>query len=259
MNEILQCVEPAQVLDEDYLAALAADARPQFTQHLAGCPFCQQELAAYRNLDDRLHQQFAFVTRPSRTMCPEASQLGEYALNRLDGVALSQIERHLASCRFCPGELAMLRPFLLEADPAIDLQLATSGGLFAGLRRVIATLLGAGSSGSLNYVQAGVRGSDEGLPQTYQAEEVYVTLTIQQAAPRSRDLMVLGLVQRDNFPLEATAGARVRLRDAGLTLATEEIDDAGNFIFPQVTAPAQFDLEITLDDKIVTVPGLSRN
>ena len=265
MTETLKCIQPLQVHEEDYLTALTAEARPEFLQHLQQCQYCQQELAAYNQLDTQLHQQLGFIISPARALCPAPQQLGEFGLGMLGQAQTRQIKQHLESCEWCPAELTSLQTWLSESDPFLQEQpTMTSSKLrdaatpFEWVRRVVASLVSTGPR-QANYVLAGVRGDSEGLPLTYQAEEVYITVTIQLAAPRSKDLMVLGLVQRDNQPVEATAGAQVRLSDSGTTLATEVVDELGNFVFAQVDAPSSFDLEITLDDKIVLVPNLSIN
>ncbi len=262
MTERLVCVSPSQVNDEDYLAALAHDARPEFTRHLSECAFCRQELAVYRRLDEGMHLQFGFITSPARALCEEAQRLGDYLLGLLSPVEARKVQQHLLSCTFCSQEVAELQTWLsLEPAPGEEADPSHSGPVqpWSWLRRVVATLLTVNQGNTPSYALAGVRGSDEGLPKTYQAEEIWVTLTIQPSQPRSKELMVLGLVQRDNQPMEATAGAEVRLSEGGLTLATETVDDLGNFVFDEVVAPQHFDLEIKLGDKVVLVPNLGMN
>ncbi len=255
MSEILRCVQPDQVLDEDYLAVLDSNPRPSFSQHLQSCLFCQNELAAYRKLDIAIHQDFSFITSSERVLCPSSQKLGEFALDLLVAVERNQVTNHLANCPYCPAELTALSGWVLADDPLLG---KVAVAPLSGLRRIIAILLNQAGT-TPGYALAGVRGDSEKLPRNYQAEEVSVTLTIQTVAPRSRDLLVMGLVQRDNYPMDATAGAQVRLSEGGHILATEIIDELGNFVFEQITAPEHFDLEITLDDKIVMVPNLALN
>ena len=257
MTELLECINPAQVDDADYLAAIEDDVRPAFASHLEKCRYCQRELETYRAQDQLMHRQFAFISGPERALCGETQRLGEFILKMLTPVESKKLDEHIKHCQYCAAEVVDLEKWLPEPQP---LARSNEDGPLYQLRRVIAHLLNPGEvTNKPNFVMAGVRGSDEGLPQTYQAEEVSITVTIQALSPHSKSSMVLGLVQCDNQPMEATAGAKVCIRDAETILATETVDELGNFIFAEVTAPDHFDLEITLEDKIVLVPNLSLN
>jgi hypothetical protein len=119
----------------------------------------------------------------------------------------------------------------------------------------VATLLKSSNTAPA-YAQAGVRGSAEGLPLTFQAEEVTIVLTVQEVGPRSKGLNILGLVQSEAGPPEDLFGSEVRLLSQGLALASERLDELGNFFFENVQPPQPFELEITLASKIVMVPDL---
>ncbi len=263
MTELLKCIDPAQVDDADYLAAIAADARPNFNYHLEQCQFCQNELESYRMFDRQMHQHFGFITGPARALCVEAHRLGDFILGLLSQVETKKVDEHLKHCQFCSAEVSDLTSWLTDsADPLLSLTQPGSGASRPGgwLRKVVATLLNVGeTTGRPNYALAGVRGGTEGLPHTYQAEEVSITVTIQTLKPYSKEWMVLGLVQRDNHTMEAIAGVEVRICESGQTLATETIDELGNFVFAEVTPPDLFDLEIALEDKVVLVPHLKLN
>lgn len=263
MTQLLECINPGQVNEEDYLAAINNEAPAQFTAHVAQCEYCQVELAQYRSFDRQMHQQFAFISSPARALCHEPQQIGEYIIGMLKPVEQAKLEQHLASCQHCTAEIASMRDWLLGSDELIESSqtLATSGGSkWNWLRRIIATLVITDAPGvQPTYALAGVRGSSDGLPATYQAEEISVTVTVQATRPQGKEFMVLGLVQRDHYPLDAVEGAEVRLVKNDTLLATETIDELGNFIFPVVTTSDPFDLEIALDDRVVMVQNLNSN
>jgi len=238
MIEELKCIEPDQVNEADYLAVIENDDRPEFTRHLKNCLYCQAELTTYRDWDSRLHRDFAFITSPARALCAETQRLGELILGLLSPVESKKLEDHIKICSFCATEIADLKAWIPEFQPVAK---PNPKGPVEQLRRLIAHLVSfSDMTGTPNYVMAGVRGDDEGLPQTYQAEEVSITVTIQPIQPYSKQRMVLGLVQRDNYPMDATAGAEVRIREGPNVLATETIDELGNFVFAEVTPPEHF-------------------
>ncbi len=265
MTDQFACIQPDQVREADYLAALNQDSRPEFERHLAECEFCRNELQVYRQLDSRLRRQFEFISSPARTLCPEAHLAGEYALGLMSPVESSKLRQHLAQCPYCTAESDQIRGWLLEPDSWLDDTkkanrppdqadwLAPNRADW--LHRVVATLLKSTTTAPA-YAQAGVRGSADGLPLTFQAEEVTIVLSVLAVSPRSKALNILGLVQSEAGSPEELAGAEVRLLSQGLALASERLDELGNFFFENIQPPQPFELEITLDSKIVMVPDL---
>lgn len=268
MNELIACIQPDQVHEADYLAALNKDLRPEFERHLAACEFCRHEVEAYRQWDTRLRRQFEFISSPARTLCPEAQRTGEYALGLMSPVESGKLRQHLAQCPHCTAESDQIRRWLLEPDAWLDDPKKANRppdqpNFWAGekadwLQRVVATLLKT-STTAPEYALTGVRGGPEGLPLTFQAEEVTIVLTIQPAGPRTKALNILGLVQTEDGSPESVAGAEVRLLSQGQALAAEMLDELGNFFFENVQPPPPFELEITLKSKIVMIPDLKLN
>jgi anti-sigma factor RsiW len=267
MLETLGCVNPGQVNDEDYLAYLNNNARPEFEAHLATCPYCRREVEAFRRADDAVHRNFGFIVSPERTFCKEAQKLGEYVIGLVSLVETREIEGHLASCAYCQNEVQELRAWLPDPEfvsiSSPGQRLATTPAqreaTLGWLRRVVATVLSVGQPQGGPVLAGALRGSLHGLPQVFQAEEVQITLSIQSAGPRRAELTIEGLVQSANHETAELEGAEVRLiKDAEL-LALEHIDDSGNFVFEEVPPTDKFDLEIMLIDKIVAVHDVSVN
>ena len=261
MSDILACIRPDQVTEGDYLAFLNQDVRPEFKRHLAECEFCQREIQVYRSLDNKVRRQFEFISSPARTLCPETGQIGDYAAGLLGPLEADKLRRHLSTCDWCNTELTQIRQWLREPDPLLEEQTARppdqpQGERFEWLRRVVAGLL---KPDTLSYAQAGVRGTAEGLPQTFQAEELTIVLTVQPASPRSRVLNILGLVQTDDGNLDELIGRKIRLLSQGQEVACEALDELGNFIFENVQPPQPFELEILLETRIIIVPDLQIN
>ncbi len=263
----LKCIDPSQVSETDHLTALWGEASPDFELHRQKCEYCQNEIQLYRTQDSQLQRQLTFIHSPARALCPEAQQLGDFLVGMLSTKEGQNVADHLNTCSYCSAELADLQAWWPETRirPTAG-KLQPSGELFPNvkplkwLRRVLAITMQLGQATTQpQYALAGVRGSAEGLPMTFQAEEVSITLTIQPLTPSSKIHLVLGLVQRDNYPIDSTTGAEVRLYGDGTTLATERIDELGNFAFDAVTPTDFFDLELTLEDKIVLVQNLTLN
>ncbi|MEI6043593.1 MAG: hypothetical protein WCS37_04270 [Chloroflexota bacterium] len=273
MIDIIGCVDPDKVTDTDYLALINKDGRAEFDKHLRECPYCQNEVALYRKFDSLIHKNFRFLSSSKRLLCLETQKVGEYALGLLGGIEERNVAAHLEVCSLCQEEFKSLQAWLPEEELAptpISSNLQSRGVLNTPsllhtpdvgnwLRKVIATLITPRPSLG-GFALAGVRGNaTERTPQVFQAEEVQVTLMVQQAGPRCSDLLVEGLVQRLNTDVDDLEGAPVRLLKDAELLATEVIDDIGNFVFESVRSCKTFDLEITLSDKIVLVQDIITN
>ena len=106
------------------------------------------------------------------------------------------------------------------------------------------------------YAHAGVRGEAEGGSLTFQAEDVTIILTAQPEGPRSKTLNITGLVQVENTAPDALVGKEVHLVYEGVHFATDTLDDTGNFFFEEIEPPQPFQLDIILDDRIISVTDL---
>lgn len=263
MTESFACIQPDQVNEADYLAALNKASRPEFERHLVQCEFCRNEIQVYRGLDNKLRRHFEFITSPARTLCPEAQRVGEFAAGLMVPLESAKMRQHLAQCAWCNTEAEQIRQWLSEPDawliepsrrPPDQPNLPITERLDR-LRRVVATLLKPDNSAP-SLARSGVRGRDEGMALTFQAEEVTIILTVQEVGPRSKALNITGLVQAEDTSLEALAGKEVCLLYQGQAFATDALDELGNFIFEDVQPPQPFELEITLENKIIAVPDL---
>ena len=116
----------------------------------------------------------------------------------------------------------------------------------------MARLLPAPAAGS---AYTGVRGAGENGSRTYEAGGVTLSLTVDaEGTGAARRWMLLGLVI-DEGGGEAAAGAAVRLLDAGQPAAETTLDEVGNFTFMELAAGV-YDLELTLDERVVAVEGI---
>ena len=226
----------AAVLDPD---ALSAEAR----QHLAACPTCTERAASQRQfiaaLTDKLY----------RWDCPTTQDISDYAAGWLRGKRRRAITLHLRRCRHCTEELRISQQFLVPTPlPAVPRQ------------RLIAHLL---PHRAIGPALVGLRGgSSEGngdWPRQYHVETI--SLSLHRAAPSTggSGAMLLGLISRAEAPPDSFTDREVRLIASAAPdeppLATEQIDDLGNFILSPIPT-GRFDLIILLPEGDLVIEGL---
>ncbi len=241
------CIAPEQVTDRDFLD-FDRPVRPEFTMHLASCSFCRQECQAYKLYDLRLRERLAFKTAPARQSCPAPQRLGEYSIGLLPQPERQTVTAHLLGCAWCQQENESLLAWLAPDVPALNVSAVSH------LRRVAASLLSGPKSG--NYGLAGVRGSSDGWPAVYQAEDITVTLTFQPAANLRSEYMLIGMVQSMSNPPVSLEGVKLTFLRQGTAFAVEQVDDLGNFLFEGLAAALPFELELSLADKVVELNDL---
>lgn len=251
---MLQCTDPAQISDTDYMSYLDGYERPDFVQHLKNCAFCRNEVSAYAAYDLKLHAQLKPIKAATRANCPDSQLLGEYVLDVLKKSARQELENHLTQCEFCSHEYAQLNGWLLEPQPGTQTQKVENTDTIAQLlKRVVATVLTVARPMPL---QMSLRGTARPIPLTYEADGVIINVAVQKAGTSHNDLQVVGQVMGEDEEAELdTTGAEARLIHSGAVVATEVVDEIGGFFFNQVKA-TDFDLEIQLKDRIIVVPNL---
>ncbi|HEX2915620.1 MAG TPA: hypothetical protein VH186_32970 [Chloroflexia bacterium] len=252
MSHTVTCIDPSQVNDADYLAAISTEARPSFLVHLKNCAYCRRELALYRALDGHLHRQFRLHLRPAKTACPEPYQIGNYFEGLLRPDKKTELERHISKCTSCVNLFEEIQNWLSQPDPLLSRKAK------AELRKVVATL--SGQHYSMLQGAVGLRGVTNSMgisPQIYRAEEISITLSIQPLDLQQQEFRVLGMIQREGYPVEASSGVRVSILNNGLPFISGEVDDLGHFVFSKISQDEVIDLEIVFDDRVVLVPELS--
>jgi hypothetical protein len=218
----MTCAMPPEIDDAQLSAYLDGDDLPEVAAHLQGCPYCRNRLERY----DRL--QTGLTKRLHRATCPTPLELGEYHLGLAAPEQAAALARHIAECPACRRDEAQLRGYL--ADLAPELELSPAERVRAGIRVVIARLLG-GSGGALGLQPAlapasvGLRGAEE-APAIYDADGVRIILETQADFTQPGRWALLGLT----IGLADPAQAVVHLwRDAGHVAAVGP-DAMGNFV-----------------------------
>jgi anti-sigma factor RsiW len=232
------CIDPGTVTPESLLAFVDGDAPPEVARHVAACPACSEEAASLASLQRRLGEALY------RFDCPSGQSLGEYALDLLAPEARTAVARHVVDCLRCTAELRTLREFLAGDDPPV----LERGGVLAGLRRIVATLLA--PAPAMAPAAVALRGGSTSA-QTYRAGDLTLTLG-PGPQPRRGRASLMGLVVREDGDLEVPPASTARLLAPSGAAEATEIDDLGNFAFDDL-APATYSLELQLGDTVVVV------
>jgi hypothetical protein len=67
--------------------------------------------------------------------------------------------------------------------------------------------------------------------------------------------MLLGFTTREGKPIESLTGARVQLNQRGQTVATEQVDTLGNFIFSDLSS-GEYELSLFTDREQVVIESI---
>jgi hypothetical protein len=275
---LMECSKPGAIRDEELLAYLAGEkVRPLVVQHLAECQHCSAQLAAYQRID------LALTSKLYRWDCPPNQVLGEYHLGLLSKELTAAVKNHLATCVLCTAEVATLTEFLVNDPiltgimprPGIPVQASSPRNNHrsvrgvknaldhlreqsrTGARRIVATLLP--TPPRLAYQRDLSQASH--WPRRYAAEDLSISIQLEQATSRKNSLQLIGFVTRKGAALEVLQGTMVLLSAQNveaapaLTEYTQSIDELGNFIFSSL-APATYSLELQLPESTVVIDQL---
>ncbi len=262
----MECSEPGAIRDEELLAYLSGEkVRPAVAQHIARCQHCSAQLESYRRIELML------TSKLYRWDCPPNQVLGEYQLGLLSQDVANMVKIHLSMCVLCAAEVATLTEFLandpmLVERPAVPrvpvrpsslnnhhpVQQEVKSALEslrdqsrASLRRITATLLSPQPMPAL-------RGQALLWPRRYTAEDLSISIQVEQGASRREALQLIGFVTRKGSALEALQGTPVLLSAQADAVYTQNVDELGNFIFASI-APATYTLELQLPESIVVI------
>lgn len=186
-------------------------------------------------------------TRLYRILCPDSLTLGEYQLDLLSPSKNKQIKQHLNHCPYCRQEIHHLENYL--SDPILD----HTPNLNQRIKTWIAERVSPEPAPTITGMPAfALRGEEEDAgPLLYQAGDVQLTLEIQDDPEHPGYKTILGLV------LGATLSEmEVHLWQEGRPLATNQVNELGNFIFDQLAA-GQYELILTGSDVEIHVQDLS--
>ena len=281
----MECSEPGAIRDEELLAYIdGAQVRPAVLVHLARCPYCKSQLAAYRRMDREL------IQRLYRWDCPTNQTLGEYQLGLLSSNQAAGVQDHLQRCALCAAEFVVLMNFMANDPMLVEWAGAIPAPTLApqvmnhsqnshaardakhvieqwrreriAVPHIVATLLP--FQPRLAY-QRNVQDATSQWPRRYSAAGCIISIQVErtpQHAHQRGSLQLLGLVTCDGKTLEELQGTSVLLSsvtkegdERAKSVHTQVIDDLGNFLFSALE-PDTYMLELQLSEQIVAIEEL---
>ncbi|HLH63042.1 MAG TPA: hypothetical protein VKV20_15280 [Ktedonobacteraceae bacterium] len=263
----MECSEPGTIRDEELLAYLAGErVRPAVVQHLGHCQHCSAQLAEYRRIERTL------VNKLYRWDCPPNLTLGEYQLGLLDKEHAMAVRLHLSQCVLCAAEVATLTEFLTDDPMLVERVPVRPSSLNhhrpaarevtnvldrlvdrsrERVRRIKATLL----PPQPRFAYQRNVAQPSAWPRRYTAEDVSISIQVEQATGRKEDLQLIGFVTRKGAALEGLQGVPVLLSLQSDTVYSQNIDELGNFVFSSI-APATYTLELQFPESTIVIEHL---
>jgi hypothetical protein len=272
---LMECITPGAIRDEELLAYLTGEqVRPFVTQHLTKCQRCADQVATYKRLEATL------TAKLYRQDCPPSLVLGEYQLGLLSNEIANAVQHHLSICTLCSEEVASLDGFLAN-DPQLVTQTImpvqtvpmNNHHSLAGAKQAVERLHQQSIErvsrivAALIPLQPRIAFQRDGTsataywPRRYKAEDISVSIEVEQDTSKRDKLQIIGFVTRSGYALETLRGIQVSLslESEGTALtrtaSTQQIDELGNFVFSQI-APADYTLELQFSEHIVVIEHL---
>lgn len=241
---IFNCIAPQEINEDELLAYLDDPAslpkviRQQLEAHLTQCAACTEHLAALRQTE-QLFQVTLF-----RQSCPDLDSLLQYQAGFLSAAAYQSIQHHLATCIYCPQELAQLARVEQTTSARQPVTPSLKQWLEAGRRLITATLL------PTTPTPFALRGQSQSQ-QTYLAPPYQITLAKIPPLVQGDYWEIQGQVIHEESPFTPFQGT-VELWQGEQLIKTENVDEFGFFVFPDVHL-GQYSLHIALKAEILTI------
>lgn len=237
----MECVAPDEISEEQLLAYIDDEANDATIDHIRRCAYCAQRTRAYA-ADQTLVRAIFY-----RIQCPDAHTLGEYHQGLLSSEQQSDIEEHLKICSACSAEVADLDRFLKETPLIPPLAAVTHR-----LKRLVASKASPPSEPATGPPALALRGTAAAPPDIYQAQDIRLVVGLEADGVQAGCKMLLGFTSREGQPLASLTGAQVQLRRGQATVATEQVDSLGNFVFSGLTS-GKYELRLTTDQEQVVI------
>jgi hypothetical protein len=237
----MECIAPDKITEEQLLAYVDGEADSATLDHVRRCPYCAERARAYATDQQLLRALFY------RVECPNAHTLGEYHLGLLSPNARAAIEDHLEICPLCAAEVAELEHFLQE-EPITPPLLSAS----TQLKRLVARLTPLPPGAAAQQPAFAFRGTAAAPLDFYRAEDIRLVVGLEADGLRAGRKMLLGFTTREGQPVASLTGAQVRLRRRGETVAVEQVDSLGNFVFSGLTSD-EYELVLATKQEQVVV------
>jgi hypothetical protein len=236
----MECIAPDKITEEQLLAYVDGEADSATLDHVRRCPYCAERARAYATDQQILRTLFY------RLECPDAHTLGEYHLGLLSPTEQAAIEDHLQICSLCAAEVADLEHFLQDEPITPPLPSAPTP-----LKHLVARLTSLPSGSAIQRPAFALRGT-AAPPDVYRAEDIRLVVGLEADGLRAGRKMLLGFTTREGQPVASLTGAQVKLRRRGETVAEEQVDSLGNFVFSGLTSD-EYELVLATEQEQVVV------
>jgi len=237
----MDCIAPDEISEEQLVAYADGEADDTTLDHVRRCRYCAERGRILASEQAALRALF------QRAECPDAHTLGEFHLGFLSSAEQAAIQDHLQACSKCSAELDTLNRFLREA-PAVP----TLPQIPPKLKRLVAQLAPQASGLGTQQPTLAFRGAAAHPLDFYQAEDIRVVVGLEADGLRAGRKMLLGFTARQGQPLESLSGAYVQLSHRGETLALEQVDTLGNFVFSDLSS-GEYELMLVTDKEQVVI------
>lgn len=240
----MKCIAPSEISDEQLLAYSDGEADQTTLDHLRRCPYCAERARAIAT--DQLALRALFF----RAECPDAHTLGEFHLGLLSADEQDAIKNHLRTCADCAAEIVDLDHFLQAAssDPVTT-------PLQRRLKRMVARLTPVYPGSESQQPAPALRGAAAAPADVYLAEDIKVVVGLEADGLRAGRKMLLGFTAREGKTIESLSGAHVQLSHRGETVAQEQVDTLGNFVFSDLTS-GEYELLLFTDQEQVVIEAI---
>lgn len=231
--------EFASVEPEEVLAYVDGEATERVADRIRTSPTLMALADEYTRIQSSLRR------RLRRFDCPPSVSLGEYELDMLTVAERTRIASHVQDCPHCAGELRILRQFLGDRMPNPPIVASDR------LRRIVAHLVSPPRFASAHWALRSAAGGSE---MTFSTEEVSIVLASEPHTQEGRWILS-GMIWHDEDDFSTLEGSTAALIAENASPQTTQIGAVGDFLFPGIP-PGIYRLEVTLEDKVITVERL---
>jgi hypothetical protein len=237
----MECIAPDEITEEKLLAYGDGGADEIAVEHIDQCPYCAERALALAT--DQLALRILF----HRVECPDAHTLSEFHLGLLTADEGAATKHHLESCPHCTTEVKELDRFLQEVPIALVVP-----PVQGQVKRLVARLAPSPPDPATQQPALAFRGAAAVPPDVYLAENIRMVVGLEADGLHAGRKMLLGFTTREGKPIESLTGARVQLSRRGQTVAMEQVDTLGNFMFSDLSS-GEYELVLFTDREQVVI------
>jgi len=234
-----ECIAPDEISKEQLIAYADGEANKATMDHIRRCPYCARQAHAYTADQQVLRTLF------HRIECPDAHTLGEYHLDLLSPADQDVVEAHLQRCPLCAAEIADLESFLEKV------KIEPKPSPLSRLKRLVARRVPSPAGSPAQQPAFALRGVTV-APEIYQAKDIKLAVGLVTDGTQAGRKMLVGFTSRKGKPLASSTGAQVYLKQAGKTVAVEQVDSLGNFVFSGLVS-GEYELTLITEREQVVI------